>query len=268
MKVAKIALSIACMTASATAVADTTDIVAVTNQVGSIQLISTSVNYTETANGTTADTESGSVPGYALSLSTMQDLWLGNDYIQVEYDHNSGHPNYIGAPLGGGAYGSVLGQSGATLANYSARYGTGFVIGDEAMLTPYIEIGHHSWDRGVNYGETYTHNYYGVGALGQCTSPVSGLVFTANALIGSTFGSNIDVGSGPGLTGFSGALGNSTLYKFGLSADYAFTQNFHGNIGADYTSFKYGMSAVYGAYYEPDSKTSYTTLKVGLGYAF
>jgi hypothetical protein len=50
-------------------------------------------------------------------------------------------------------------------------------------------------------------------------------------------------------------------------------QNLHGNIGIDYTSFSYGISSVYpvgGGYvaWEPDSKTNYTTVKVGLGFAF
>ena len=137
------------------------------------------------------------------------------------------------------------------------------------MLTPYLELGSHQWDRGVNSGETYTHNYYGIGALGQY-SPVSKLVLSANVLYGTTYGSYIKV-NGP--FGFSGGLGDSTLNKFGVAADYAFTKNFHGNVGVDYMSFKYGMSSVYpvgGGFvaWEPASKTTYTMVKVGLGYAF
>ena len=266
--------TLACLIFSATAFAGISDIKASNNQVG-IQIISTNVDYTETGNGIfgtqtgTLDTETGRVPGYALSISTMKNLWLGNDYIEAEYDNSSGNTTYVGGLIGPPPtpYGSVVGTSSAALINYSARYGKGFIVNDEFMLTPYAELGSHEWDRGVNWGETYTHNYYGIGALGQY-SPVSNLVLSATAMFGSTFGSNITINGA-----FSGALGNSTLSKVGVTADYAFAQNLHGNVGVDYMSFNYGISAVYpvgGGFvaWEPDSKTNYTTVKVGLGYAF
>lgn len=285
-KITFIVMALAGSAGASTAFAGTPDIKASNNQVG-IRIISTNVDYTETGNGIfgtptgTLDTETGGVPGHALYISTMKDLWLGNDYIEAEYDNSSGNTNYVGGFIGPPAtpYGSAVGTSSATLINYSARYGKGFIKGfiidnanDEFMLTPYAELGHHEWDRGANYGETYTHNYLGFGALGQY-SPVSKLVLSANAMVGETFGSYITVNSGPGLNGFSGSLGNSILYKVGVAADYAFMKHFHGNVGVDYMSFNYGISAAYpvgGGFvaWEPDSKTNYTTVKIGLGYAF
>ena len=260
--------ALACLTFSAAAFAGTSDIKASNNQIG-IQTISTNVDYTETGGvfgvpPGTLDTETGSIPGYAFSISTMKDGRFGNDYFEAEYNHSSGNTTYVGGFIGPPAtpYGSVVGTSSATLINYSARYGKGFSVNDEFMLTPYAELGSHEWDRGVNLGETYTHNYYGIGALGQY-SPVSKLVLSGNAMIGNTFGSYITINGA-----FSGALGNSTLYKFGVAADFAFAQNLHGNIGVDYMSFKYGHSAVYAGYFEPDSKTNYAMVKMGLGYAF
>ena len=258
---------------SATAFAGTSDIIGSNNQVG-IQLISTNVDYTETGNGLFGvtgklDTETGRVAGSALSISAMKDWWLGNDYIAAEYDHSSGNTNYVGGLIGPPPtpYGSVVGISSATLINYSARYGKGFIINDELMLTPYAELGSHEWDRGVNFGETYTHHYYGIGALGQY-SPASKLVLSANAMLGSTFGSNIVVNGA-----FSAALGSSVLYRMGVAADYELAQNLHGNIGVDYMSFNYGISALYPiggniVTWEPDSKTKYTMIKIGLGCAF
>jgi len=282
IKVTFTAVAIAGLFSVTTAFADVSDIKASNNQLV-FGIMSTNVDYTETGDGTltpsgTLDTEKGSVPGYALSISTMQDLWLGNDYIETEYDNSSGNTDYTGAlcsTTACGAYGSYVGTSGATLINYSARYGKGYMVNEEFMLTPYAELGHHEWDRRVNSGEIYTHNYYGIGVLGQY-SPASKLVLSANALFGSTFGSNIIVNSGPGFSGFSGALGNSTLYKIGLAADYAFAQNWHGTIGVDYTSFSYGISAQYPGVvnginvilWEPDSKTKYTMVRIGLGYGF
>lgn len=279
-----IRLSIFCLLVPAAAFADTPDILAANNQIAA-RSISTNVNYTETGNGIlgtqtgTLDTETGAVPGYALSVSAMHDWLLGNDYFAAEYDYSSGHTNYAGAlctPAGVcGAYGSYLGTSSAVLSNFSFRYGSGFSLKDEFMLTPYAEFGHHEWDRGVNYGEIYTHNWLGIGALGQY-SPARKLVLTAEAMIGETVGSYISVNAGPGFSGFSSSLGNSTLYKVGISADYAFARHLHGNIGFDFTGFKYGMSAIHpvvinginNVAWEPDSKTNYTALKAGLGYAF
>jgi hypothetical protein len=263
----------ACVALSTTASASTSDIIASNTQAG-IQFISTYVDYTETGNGIfgtqtgVLDTESGYVPGFALFASAM---WgEPHFYLAGQVSHNNGYTNYTGALMGGGPYGSVVATSGATLMDNSLRFGTGLEIRDSLMATPYAEIGSHEWDRGVNDGETYTHDYWGVGILGQY-SPATALVISANAMIGRTYRSYILV-AGP--FGFSSDLSNSGLYKAGLSVDYAFTADFHGNAGIDYTRFKYGMSSINilggGAYYvwEPDSSTKYTTFRVGLGYGF
>ncbi len=271
----KIALPLGCLIFSTAAFAGTSDIMASNNQV-SIQAVSTHVDYTETGNGLfgtqtgTLNTETGYIPGFALSSSSMSNLWLGTDYIKTEFDYSSGHTNYTGS-FQDDMFGSVVATSRVKLINFSVRYGKGFIANEQLMLTPYTELGYHGWGRGVNYGETYTHYYFGLGMLGQY-SPAGKLVFSANALLGNTFRSHITCNSGPGFNGFSGDLGNSTIYKAGVSADYAFMNNFHGNIGVDHTRFSYGMSAVYPVgggvvAWEPDSKTKYTTIKVGLGYA-
>ena len=98
------------------------------------------------------------------------------------------------------------------------------------------------------------------------------LVLSLDALYGHTTQSAITVTSGPGLIGFSGALGNSDIYKIGVSLDWAIVQRLHLTAGADYTAFKYGMSASYPSgnsfALEPDSNTNYTTVRLGLGWGF
>lgn len=253
--------------------AGTDDIKSSNNQIG-LQFISTNVDYTETGNGRlgthtgTLDTEKGNVPGFAVSASAMKDVMLGNDYFQFQYSQNHGSTNYVGSLMGGN-FGSVTATSSAKLADVSLRYGKGYEVGHDAMLTPYFELGNHRWERGVNQGETYTNYWYGIGALGQ-VSPIAKLVLSANALIGKTDSANIKVS---GNSGFNTTLGNSTLYRLGLGADYAITKNFHANIGVDYTSFKYGISNtnnIGGGFvaWEPDSKTNNTSYKAGVGYAF
>ena len=264
-----------------------TDIKASNNQFG-IQAISTNVNYTEIGNGQngatsgTLDTETGVVPGRAYYFSAMNDVLFGNDYFKTTYDQSVGYTNYIGANLNlpngpPGPYGSITSTSGAVLSNYSARYGKGFDRG-AAMLTPFIEFGSHRWERGINYGETYSNLYYGYGVLSQY-SYGNGLVMSVEAMVGRTTQSAIAVTSSPPGTpvagqmiGFSGGLGNSNLYRVGISFDYALVQRLHVNLGADYSAFSYGISGLYpsGSSYafEPDSKTNYLTVRLGLGLGF
>ena len=258
------ALPILACLISTTSFADVGDINAANNQLGA-QIQSRHVDYKETGNGAVFDTEGGHVTGYGLSASVMKDIWLGHDYLDVQYSEFNGQTDYIGAPLGGGAYGSVTGKSGAKIADFSLRYGKGFAIRNQFMVTPYAEFGYHKWDRDVGYMEHYTHRYYGIGALGQY-SPARKLVLSANAMIGRTYGAEIDVVAP---FGFSTSLGNSALYKAGIAVDYAFTKNIHANAGIDYTRWEYGANAVQpSGYYEPDSQTKDTMIKAGIGYAF
>lgn len=239
------------------------------NAIG-VQAISTYVNYTETIGSTTLDTEQGYVPGFALNVSFMQDWLLGNDYLAATYSQNTGNTNYTGSYIGSSqGYGSVKTTSPATLTDFSLRYGKGFALNDQVMATPFIELGSHQWDRNLRtYQETYTNNYYGLGLLGQVALSNT-FVLSASALVGNTVNSNISISGSP-YTG--GALGNSTVYRLGISGDYAFTRSLHGNIGLDYTSFSYGQSAATRVgryvYYEPNSTSQYTTYKVGLSYNF
>ncbi len=274
MKNSTLALTTLCALLSVPALADTADILSANNQLGA-QYISTNVDYTETGNGLygtptgTLDTEKGNVSGYALSLSIMRNWWLGNDYLKLGYSHNNGDTSYVGQSISSttNTYGSITGTDGAKIEDYYVRYGKGFSTSENTMLTPYFELGHHSWDRNINYGETYTNRWYGIGLLGDYT-PVHKLTLSADLMVGNNYGSYINV-----VDAFAGSLGNSSVYKVGVAADYAFTRNFHANLGVDYTSFKYGASAVYPVGYgyvgwEPDSTTHYTTARVGVGYSF
>ena len=272
----KISYLLSCAILSATACADTGDIKNSNNQIR-VQAISTYVDYTETGNGTLGtktgilDTESGPVGGFAVGLSFMNNLWLKNDYLELNIDFSSGKTKYIGS-YQGGTYGSVVTQSAATFHNFSGRYGTGFSLKERFMLTPYIELGKHQWYRGVNSGEIYYHNHYGLGMLLQY-SPIKKWVYSANLMYGTTFGSYITVNSGTTYSGFSGTLGNSAKYKAGLAADYAISKDMHLNAGIEYVSFSYGMSGIYPignntVAWEPDSKTNFTIFRLGLGSEF
>ena len=285
---------------SSTVFAGMDTIKASNNQIG-IQFISTNIDYIETyPDGTAANTEKGGVQGAGLSLTVMKHLVLGNDYLKLSFNQSKGDVDYLGS-LGGGCYAVCIAIDGyspdygtygqknhAKVTDFSLRYGKGFELSESLMLTPYAELGHHEWNRNLGNtcvigivpdcasSEKYKHYYSGLGALMQ-HSPNQKLVLSADGFIGHTFSSKI---SGFGATyltseigGFSSFspqdLGDKALYRFGVSADYAFTPQIHANIGVDYLAFKYGRSAIFNEdSYEPDSKTNYTNIKIGFGYAF
>lgn len=269
-KITNVLPALVCLTFSATAFAGTNDIENANNQFV-VQILSKNLDYTETVNGAVVDTEGGRVPGYGFSWTGMKDRGHGLDFIQANYRSFNGKTDYVGSTVGNPVYGSLTTKSGATIADFSLDYGRGLIVNDRVMVTPYGEFGYHKWDRNVGdglpggYPESYSHKYLGIGALGQY-SPVDKLVLSANVLIGHTFGSNFSVS---GIADFSTALGDSILSKFGISVDYAFTKNIHASAGIDNTSWEYGASAVQpSGLYEPDSKTSDTTARAGIGYAF
>lgn len=274
MKINQMAIFAATAALCTTAFAGTDDIKASNNQF-EVQAISTKVDYKETNDGRggslagTYYTESGHIPGFALSFSMMNDLLLDNDYLQLQYNKSDGNTDTKGVLKPTRIYGTAIGQAGSTISDYSLRWGKGFALDGVFMITPYGELGRHEQQIKSGSDSTFTHSWYGAGTLIQY-SPLSHLVFTANALIGRTFAADYNQ-NGP--NAFSGALGDSNLYKAGLSTDYAFTKNLHGNVGIDYTSFKYGSSATHRilngeAVWMPESRTDDTTFKIGIGYAF
>jgi hypothetical protein len=101
-------------------------------------------------------------------------------------------------------------------------------------------------------------------------------VLSVDAMFGHTNESAITVTSSrPGvpatsrIIGFTTALGDSTLYKVGVSLDYLLGAKIHVNAGVDYSAFVYGISATQpSGLLEPDSRTNYTTVRFGLGLGF
>ena len=242
----------------------------VSNNQLSIQLMTLNMDYAEKDDaGVLLDTEKGPVSGTTLIYTSMRSR--ANVYFQGQYSRNDGKTNYVGGLIGPPPtpYGSIVTTSVATVTNYSIRLGKGFEAGNNylytnaSMLTPDIELGRQEWYRGVNAGETYYHNAYGIGLLWQMSSSGSSLVMSVNGLAGRTFGAYIDV-SGY----FSGALGNSTLYKGGINFDYALNKVLHLNGGVEYVRYSYGKSDVYSGYLEPDSTTSILFYKAGIGISF
>lgn len=236
------------------------------NQI-SVQYQAIHFDYAETQSGVLLDTEKGWVPGVGVSVTVMQNWFVDNLYLNGRFSWYRGNTDYVGSLIGG-VFGSVKQQDGAVVRDFDFRVGKGFAVHRDFMVTPFFGIGSHDWDRKVNNGEDYTNGYYGAGLLLQW-SPFSRLVVSGDGLIGKTFDANVFVHAIPGFVPDTSLdLGDSRLYKLGLSADYAFTRSIHGNVGVEWTNFRYGQSPVVNGILEPDSKTDNVTFKVGLGYAW
>lgn len=249
------------------------DILAANNEVG-VSLVRTTVDYheldsTRQFGNAYLDSEAGSVPGYALSVSVMRDLWLGNDYLAMGSSHVNGSTAYTGGYIQGGTYHPTTATSGATLSDMWARAGRGFFVSEAAMVTPYAELGSHTWNRYVGqsspmgYPETYKHRYAGAGLMMQYV-PMDNLVVSGDVLLGHTFSAAITT---PHMSGAS--LGSSAMYRMGLGLDYRVYGNAHLTASVNWTHFDYGQSAVQpSGYFEPDSQTTNRTLQVGFAYGF
>lgn len=227
------------------------------------------------------DTEKGWVHGVSVTGSAMFNLGaFCNAYVFGRGSYFDGKTDYW-QPLG-----RLGGQSNAKIWEGDFRLGKGFDIAPNFMLTPYLGLGTRSWDRDVcqagpcvggGLHENYSHSYVGAGLMAQFAMTPN-LVLTASGLVGSTFDSTIKGGpiaNGPQtITNFQAGLGNSAIYKVEGSLDYAFTQNLHGNLGVEYTEFRYGQSAPFvlqtngGLGDEPASRTRNVTVRAGIGWAF
>ena len=230
--------------------------------------------------GAPLDSEKGWVHGVSVTASAMFNLGaVCNVYAFARGSYFNGKTDYYSySPPGFGAV------SNAKIWEGDFRFGKGFDIAPNFMLTPYIGGGVRSWDRdicqggvcvGQGYHENYSHGYLGAGLLAQYAL-TQNLVLSGSGLVGSTLSSELKggpiAGGDPRIIGFQASLGNSVIYKVEGSIDYAFTQNIHGNVGVEYTNFKYGQSGVFnpgtGPAIEPNSRTETVTVRAGLGWAF
>jgi hypothetical protein len=248
------------------------DILKANNQI-SLDAVGTNIDYAESypdhVQPGVFDQEKGWVPGLSVTGSWMGDLnGIHNLYAMGRGTWINGHTDYW-------ASNGLTNSDGASVWDADFRLGKGFDIGTNSMLTPYIGAGGHWWSRNLvgpgGYHEDYSHGYAGAGLMFQ-VAPVSRLVLSVNGLVGSTFNSSMSTSNNGGapINPYTYGLGNSVMYMAGISADYAFTEHLHGNIGFDYMHFAYGQSAPspIDASLEPDSRTDYYTVRAGLGYSF
>jgi hypothetical protein len=217
-------------------------------------------------------------PGLQVTGSAMGNLGaITNIYVMGQYTYISGKSDYWapGGPLGPNTPVSM--KNGAKFNDFDFRLGKGFEAGQNWMFTPYLGVGYSIWDRDLSndlgpfgYHEKYEYGYAGAGLLIQY-APTQQIVLSGYGLVGSTFDPKMTTSYNGGFAvlPWTYGLGTSAIYKAGIAADFALTRQWHFNVGADYTNFRFGASAqAPNGSYEPDSETHRWTVKAGLGYSF
>lgn len=231
--------------------------------------------YTNNGFQPSLDSEAGNINGVKASASWMgdADTWWENPYLYLSWSWVNGLVNYASLDNNGNpVYGL---QSRATIQDYTFRLGKGFETARNVMLTPYLGIGGHFWEREIalgnpgGYHESYSHAYAGAGGLIQYAF-LRRWVVTGNALIGKTFWAQVS--AEPQID--HAALGSSLLVDLGLELDFAAYKALHLFAGVDYMNYSYGQSGVYivnngnNTAMEPFSRTEIYAFDVGLRFAY
>ncbi|MCL2713689.1 MAG: autotransporter outer membrane beta-barrel domain-containing protein [Alphaproteobacteria bacterium] len=246
----------------------------VNNQI-SLDAIGQNIDYLETdRNSVRLDSEKGWQPGLQITGSAMGSLGaLTNVYIMGQFSWARSNTQYVGA-YQGGTYGDLVQTNGAETKDFDFRLGKGFDVAPNWMFTPFFAAGYHVWDRNITggggYHEQYEHSYAGGGLMIQWAA-TNQLVFTGTGMVGSTFSPQMtsSLNGGFPITPYTYDLGSKLMWKAGLAADYALTQQWHLNAGFDYTHFNYAISNVQpDGSLEPDSRSGIWTVKAGFGYSF
>ncbi|MHB8252532.1 MAG: hypothetical protein ACYDEV_02240 [Acidiferrobacter sp.] len=246
-------------------------------------------SYRETANGSTLDQETGTIPMITLGASSVSHNPQGGMYWRILGRYADGNTIYDGQLLNGTPAQTTTAN---TIFDINGRVGFANGIGHHMALIPYFEIGEHNWKRDIGSGqgaggiEHYTNGYMGGGLLWEMALGRR-WVLAAHGMAGYTFGAQITatdpvyVDNTTGQVSYataSEALGDSLYESGGIKATYIINHVWHSFIRVDATHFAYGASiavpifyssgAGQNGYYEPNSSTTQVFVTAGVGARF
>ena len=242
-------------------------IVAANNEVG-IAATGTLMNYQEHNLNPIDDTETGWMPGFKAKYSLMGNYFssLPSDiYFAVRYQYSSAGIAYKGSYIGSAT--PLHSTDNATTNRVLVRFGKGFTLANDVMLTPYVAGGYQNWSRALpGNTEDYHSGLIGVGAMVQYAA-TQALVFTANAE-GLAM---ISGGMTPSL--YSGALGSTSFEtsgqeKIAADVDYRVYGQWHLYGGLSLTHFNYTGGLLKYGFFEPSSSTNLLNMDAGIAYQF
>jgi hypothetical protein len=234
------------------------------------------LQYTEYMDGTFADSEIGRQATPAvIGGGSWQGSVLGLDrvYAAGEYSFARGKTSYNGFLFSlqdPSFYVPYQSSTDIETTDFQLRLGKGFANAqDDGMLTPYIAVGHHHWERNSaatdphGYLENYHHSFAGVGVLAQGTLAPR-WVASVEVNAGVSFGAHITAPQ----FGLSQELGSERVLGIGLGLDYAVTRWFHMKLAFEDTNFRYRQSQVQNGLLEPDSTTIQSTTMLLFAFSY
>jgi hypothetical protein len=223
-------------------------------------------SYTETMGGHVPDSEHGTLPGIQLKVSGMFDtLGVDNLYVGLTYQREWGDAAYNGFLLNGTPH---TGTTNYGINDVRLEVGKGFLLSENAMLTPFFQAGWRSWKRTLSpfQDEDYADYYAGGGVRGDL-SITDRLVLDGRLGIAATIDPAMTSAQSVvlGLPRMNFKLGIEPLLQAGIGADYLVYKYVHLYGGAEYSRFAYGASAVnqFG-FLEPASVTDEIVFRLGV----
>jgi hypothetical protein len=235
-----------------------------------IGLDALSRQYTEFDNtgltsGGILDSEKGALAGGAIRARWQGALFGQSSrevYLQAEYRQHSGNTSYQGYLQTGLTLTPYSATTQNELHDFRARIGLPVAQTEDRQWVPFVVYRYQNWVRDlVQYRETFQHHAGAVGVLGQWR--VSQLwVLEGEASAGQILHAQID---GPKL-GFSGTLGNQTLWTLGASASYQIKNHWRAVASIRHEQSRYSQSAPSNGFIEPASRTRQTNTMLGIEY--
>ncbi len=251
-------------------------------------------HYAETGSGgTTADTETGSIPAFTVGASGMTTNPQGGFYWRAAYTRANGSTNYSGHNAFTGATAQTT--TANTINEFRGRlgdaFGVGRALGAPMAIIPYLGVGFHHWARNVGNGhglggiEQYADGHIGIGLLGD-VAVNRHWVLGVHLLEGYTLGSQIQstlpiafTNTGTAYVAGTHALGDRPYWDVGVKAVYMIAPVWRMYLRVRRTTFHYGASSVspifnpngtFSGYYtyEPNSSTTQTLATVGVAARF
>jgi hypothetical protein len=223
-------------------------------------------------NLTPGDDESGTTPGFGVSIGALLPTHPGyaasvDIYSALIYNFDAGNIGYSGHYLVSGA--PLTATDHSVFNRVEARLGLGFPLIGGAESIPFLAAGYQAWNRTINGpGVTGTDEFYhsGLFGLGYKLDVPIGAGFVASGT-GELLGL-----AGGGINGanWSGGFGVTPEERLELGLDDAAFGRFHLFVSAYWQHFNYSGTAPQSFYYvyEPFSTTTQFGANFGIGYSF
>jgi len=208
------------------------------------------------------DTVRGVIPGFNFNIRSD---FFRKIYTDFYADLSVGKLTYDGA-YQDPPHNPYVYDNSHVVINTDVKLGYIFIDGQSVQVIPYIGVGYHFWDRGLNdpmNREKY-QNFNAIFGVKLNCAVTDDLFISPYVNAGKTFGAKMK----KVLSGRDYDLGSKPIYQTGLEMNYRLHDDLFLTGFANYTHFQYGKSQVVSGFFEPDSRTNEIKVGVGIRYTW